>query len=987
MRLRIAIACPGMPIDPVDPFGRALGGSETAAIAVADELAKLGHEVILFCECPREAVVGGVRFLPLALYSGFAASTPHDISIVQRQWNLVSHSQMLAKVVLLWAHDLMRKRTAENVTGMSWAIDRVLVVSEWMRQHYHVVADLPLSSMAVVPNGIDLAAIADAAKLAGPRERKRLLYASRFERGVDVLIEKVMPLVWEQDPEVGVDICGYSHTIGGMADFYGAVMAKIERLEPRVHWLGHLPKVELWRTMRERAALVYPNPSPNVPAFAEVSCMVAMEAMACGLPVITSDNGALRETLGTAGGLIVDGKGTDADHPAKMAATILRLLREPGLQVEIGARGLVEAASKGWGRSAQRILAVAERVLEANNANPYRLAAHFAHRQDIEAARVALTRCELEEGTPSDKLRTMIAERYAFTSSDAAMAAHYDGLGERVKDFPESLKRLENEGRRFTAEGVVPRFGYLAEALGGCPDVVTLLDYGCGHGECAIVLSNMVGVDVHGVDVSGLAIDAANGFRQRFARDLNKVHFDRITGLEAFVEREAAKGVRYDGLVLGEILEHVRDPFHTFDQLGRLLRPNALVLITMPWGPWEADVDNPPQHIREWTKDDLQEVFGEFRKLKVMSSHQGNSVSGEPCGYSLAAFRFDPNVALGSIDWRRKIANQRPTQTLSVNMIVGGSAVHTTLHWALSAIANIANEIIVADTGMTPEAFRICAGYGATIIDSASPLDIGFDAVRNLLLDHSKMDWVLWIDADERLINAAALRKYLRESSIDAYAIRQHHWSIEGNILPDLPARLIRNRPIFVREGLCQKPRFFGLVHEHPEVDMNEGCGRVVMLGEVGIGHVGYIEGNARHGRFLRNRPMLLRDCERYPTRRLQKHLMIRDNTILAGKILQENGGFVDSQVEKLLLEVIELYRTHYIGKPSKPNVDAFPYYSYACRTLNLGFDATIELATAKEGSAELGPTAFRFASQEDFIAEVTGRIKAQTSAYDDPWW
>lgn len=987
MRLRIAIACPGMPIDPADPFGRALGGSESAAIAVATELAKLGHESILFCECNKEANINGVRYLPIALYSGFAASTPHDISIVQRQWSLVSHSQMLAKVVLFWAHDLLRKRSADSVTGMCWAIDRVLVVSEWMRWHYFDVAGLPLRSMEVAPNGLDLAGIAAAAALAGPRERKRLLYASRFERGVDVLIEKVMPEIWAEDPEVCVDICGYSHTIAGMADFYRAVMGKIERLEPRVHWLGHLSKEELWRTMYERAALVYPNPSPNVPAFAEVSCMVAMEAMACGLPVITSDNGALRETLGSAGSLIVDGKGTDLDHGAKMAATVLRLLRDPVLRSEVGARGLVEAAGKGWGRTAQAILKVAAEVLAENNADPFRLAAHFAHRQDIEAARQALKHCELEEGTPAAKLRAMIAGRYAFTRSDAAMAAHYDGLGERVKDFPESLKRLENEGHRFTAEGVVPRFGYLAEAIMAAKDVVTLLDYGCGHGECAIVLSNITNVKVQGVDVSGLAIGAAKGFRDRFAKDVEKVRFELIEGLEAFVEAEVAKGTRYDGLVLGEILEHVRDPFHTFDQLARLLRPNALVLVTMPWGPWEADVDNPPQHIREWTKDDLGEVFGAFPKIKIMTSHQGNSVSGEPCGYSLVAFRFDPKASLGAIDWHRKLANQRPTQTLSVNMIVGGDTVHTTLHWSLSAIASLANEIVIADCGMSPEAWRIAQSYGATIIQSSSPLDIGFDAVRNLLLNHSRMDWVLWIDADERLVNAAALRKYLRESNIDAYAIRQHHWSIEGNILPDLPARLIRNRPIYVRPDLCQKPRFFGLVHEHPEVDLNEGLGRVVMLSEVSIGHVGYIEGQARTGRFLRNRPMLLRDCEKYPARRLQKHLMIRDNAILVGKLLQENGGFVDAQVEKLLLEVIDLYRKHYIGRPSKPNVDAFPYYSYACRTLNLGFDATIELATAKEGSADLGPTAFRFASQEDFIAEVVGRIKAQTSPYDDPWW
>ena len=73
--------------------------------------------------------------------------------------------------------------------------------------------------------------------------------------------------------------------------------------------------------------------------------MPALEAMACGTPVVTSDIAPLVEVLGGAGlhaGL----------DPAMLAQQLSRLARDAGLERELRARGLERARDFSWDRSA-----------------------------------------------------------------------------------------------------------------------------------------------------------------------------------------------------------------------------------------------------------------------------------------------------------------------------------------------------------------------------------------------------------------------------------------------------------------------------------------------------------------------------------------------------------------------------------------------------------------------------------------------------------
>ncbi len=85
--------------------------------------------------------------------------------------------------------------------------------------------------------------------------------------------------------------------------------------------------------------------------------MPALEATACGTPVLTAEGGAVAEVVGNAGLTF------DPYEPQAIADCILRLLSEPQTHAELS-RAAPEAARRhGWERAGQLALGALERIV------------------------------------------------------------------------------------------------------------------------------------------------------------------------------------------------------------------------------------------------------------------------------------------------------------------------------------------------------------------------------------------------------------------------------------------------------------------------------------------------------------------------------------------------------------------------------------------------------------------------------------------------
>src|SRR3990167_787910 len=264
------------------------------------------------------------------------------------------------------------------------------------------------------------------------------------------------------------------------------------------------------------------------------------------------------------------------------------------------------------------------------------------------------------------------------------------------------------------------------------------------------------------------------------------------------------------------------------------------------------------------------------------------------------------------------------------------------------------------------------------IFPAPDPKQHGFETPRNLALAQAAQDWVLWIDTDEKLLQAKNVTKYLRANSFQGYSIRQHHFAVDTHFDADLPVRMFRNNG---------RLRFFGMVHEHPESAINEGPGRTIVLSDVHIPHVGYLVETGRQVKFGRNLPMLEADIAKYPQRKLQKHFIMRDKMLLVAQALRHNGMQLTDDLRQQCRDVIALYREYFLGKGHFTNTDPIVYYSQAVALLSEGVDVAFTVAADKIDAKPNGGLKVRFASTEDALTEITHRARAAIQPFEARYW
>ncbi|MGB3417849.1 MAG: glycosyltransferase family 2 protein [Mesorhizobium sp.] len=164
----------------------------------------------------------------------------------------------------------------------------------------------------------------------------------------------------------------------------------------------------------------------------------------------------------------------------------------------------------------------------------------------------------------------------------------------------------------------------------------------------------------------------------------------------------------------------------------------------------------------------------------------------------------------------------------------------------LASLGRQVDEIVIVDTGSDDHSREIALDGGAVMIDH--PWRSDFAEARNVALDRATGDWILYIDADERLVvpEPGALRHAVALPETVAGRVR---------FRPRVAYTPYREIRLFRRD---ERIRFRGRIHEtvHPAIDevaRSDGM-RLADL-EIGIDHLGY-EGDLAH-KHARNLPLL----------------------------------------------------------------------------------------------------------------------------------
>lgn len=176
---------------------------------------------------------------------------------------------------------------------------------------------------------------------------------------------------------------------------------------------------------------------------------------------------------------------------------------------------------------------------------------------------------------------------------------------------------------------------------------------------------------------------------------------------------------------------------------------------------------------------------------------------------------------------------QKNTPRLSLCMIVKNEERY--LQGCLAGAKPFVDEIIIVDTGSTDRTVEIAKAFGARLFHEEWRND--FATARNASLRHATGDWILVLDADERLPadSGKLMRRLLDAPDVAAYLVKlqcpTHGGGTMGTIPVKWPPRLFRNRV---------EARYEGIVHECLLPSLR-GTGRIV-YSDVALDHLGYLQ-------------------------------------------------------------------------------------------------------------------------------------------------
>jgi glycosyltransferase involved in cell wall biosynthesis len=290
----------GWDFDVSTPYERPLGGSQSALSYLAVELARRGSRVTLYCGTSRSRDVMGVTCVSTRTIAAETLRQPFDAFVVlngpaEACFQLRPRLAPTAPLVLWTQHaadQAVMHPLRQPEVRRAW--DAIACVSDWQRTAMIDEYGLEPSRVYVLRNAIAPAfeaLFSSRDELARAKGSRLILsYTSTPYRGLVVLIS-AFPEVRGEFPEAELEVFSsmkvYQQDEPG--DYYVPLYNRC-RNTPAVRYAGSVPQPRLAEALKAASILAYPN------IFAETSCIAAMEAMAAGLLVVTTDLGALPET-------------------------------------------------------------------------------------------------------------------------------------------------------------------------------------------------------------------------------------------------------------------------------------------------------------------------------------------------------------------------------------------------------------------------------------------------------------------------------------------------------------------------------------------------------------------------------------------------------------------------------------------------------------------------------------------------------------------
>jgi len=872
-----------------------LGGSETAVLCMARELYKLGNRVAVYCRTRKPGTYDGVHYRSIDNFVYDNKNLAIDVLIVSRFGSLWSPA-VDGALNVYWLHDMPQKK--EEFLPYTLKADKIFVLSDYHREQYMGMSEHLDKVLTKTSNGVDMDAIHSASPAPRNQASHRFMYSSLPERGLHPLLKNIWPEIKKRLPAAELVVAGYDITSVSKSISPDVMKVREQcgtliQADPSVTAVGSLNKNQLYSLMKSSDALLYPC------FFPEIFCITAIEAQACGVPIVTTDDYALKETVGIQSGVLVSGK--DQEYVRNFADEAVNVAKD-GIFKELVAQygpDWVKAKGFEWRKIAASWNKMFEEELNSRVNNNLRgVISASIKRRDLVVADY------LEKKLPNIPQESR--------KSDVLL------LNKASNPVPvKMLNDVDIDVLWELAHGIFKQVH-----KGNGKPKISLLEYCCTEKPFSVYFVE----NSENANATVIVEDAIELEKLKAKYTDDRIRF--ISKGEALGLR--AEGKKFDCIFLGSYISHVSTPGEkAWVMTNDLKAKGGVVVSATPHGPVamsEYEADN-----QKWSFDidDLQNLFGTQEDFSAAFAHLYVGKKGEKLGYWVSYYVGDQKP--GKITLLNKARRIRPDQTLTACVIAKNE--QKWIGMCLSEIHDLVDEIIVGDCRSTDGTKEV-----AKMFDKVKIVDIDFEdfsQTRNITLDNANGDWILIVDCDERLVNSEGLNKFLHFTMPEGYAIRQNHLTVDNTPSHDSPIRLFRNRPNF---------RYVGKIHEHianvSEEEFGASLGATYDIGDVDIAHYGYVNERVRKEKVvLRNMDLLIEDAiENLPKGRVLVWLLAIRDYMNAIKWHQRRIGepvITAGSFEHFLAEcVIKTYHGKFRDAESKYHDKIFVIYQEAMTLL-----------------------------------------------------
>ena len=329
-----------------------IGGSETWAVWLARELAKLNYRVTVFADCPESgAQDGSVRYLHYTQYPGYIEQNWIDYFVSSRTTDPFDLPVRCGKA-FVQIHDVWLLSDKDKLYLDK--VNKFCALSHWHKDFVKGYHKIPEDKLCLTFNGIDFTRF-DAVQV--ERNPYRLHWSSSLDRGLDNVLY-LWPHIKKEIPQAELHVFYGTYNWRKNAEQKNdkEALKKIDALEeqmkqPGVFDHGRIGQKELAVEWKKASLLLYPS------WFSESFFIGGIEAQRAGVPVIANKYAGVTTTLGDSAILLGNG---DAWWPytqegrEKFLQEALSILKDRKRWQEWSDRGFANSEKYSWSNVAKR---------------------------------------------------------------------------------------------------------------------------------------------------------------------------------------------------------------------------------------------------------------------------------------------------------------------------------------------------------------------------------------------------------------------------------------------------------------------------------------------------------------------------------------------------------------------------------------------------------------------------------------------------------